>query len=206
MWCCAPLLSVSAAYFDTQTCLFSQEFYFLDLELQIVHLPPCSSGWAFFLKKWKERESRAQRMHKTVVTFVFKKKRKNLKVFLFSSALAFMKTDKGQICYFPSEKAKGALIFSLPIPEWIIIVRLLWVTMCSVARFTFKWNQMAVHSEMIYSNDHGNKSKVLFHIGPAPTRDHCHLGTLQVQSVSYVFAMSRLLPSHFNEWIHQHAA
>lgn len=81
-------------------------------------------------------------MHKTVVTFVFKKKRKNLKVFLFSSALAFMKTDKGQICYFPSEKAKGALI---------------------------------------------------------PTRDHCHLGTLQVQSVSYVFAMSRLLPSHFNE-------
>lgn len=159
-----------------------------------------------FFKKWKERESRAQRMHKTVVTFVFKKKRKNLKVFLFSSALAFMKTDKGQICYFPSEKAKGALIFSLPIPEWIIIVRLLWVTMCSVARFTFKWNQMAVHSEMIYSNDHGNKSKVLFHIGPAPTRDHCHLGTLQVQSVSYVFAMSRLLPSHFNEWIHQHAA
>lgn len=32
----------------------------------------------------------------------------------------------------------------------------------SVPRFTFKWNQMAVHSEMIYSNDDGNKSKSLF--------------------------------------------
>lgn len=160
-----------------------------------------------FFKKWKERERAEHKGCTKLWLLVFsRKKRKNLKVFLFSSALAFMKTDKGQICYFPSEKAKGALIFSLPIPEWIIIVRLLWVTMCSVARFTFKWNQMAVHSEMIYSNDDGNKSKVLFHIGPAPTRDHCHLGTLQVQSVSYVFAMSRLLPSHFNEWIHQHAA
>lgn len=65
---------------------------------------------------------------------------------------------------------------------------------------------MAVHSEMIYGNDDGNKSKVPFHIGLASTWDFCHLGTLQVQSVSYVFAMSRLLPSHFNEWIHQLAA
>lgn len=65
---------------------------------------------------------------------------------------------------------------------------------------------MAVHSEMIYSNDDGNKSKVLFHIELASTGDCCHLRTLQVQSVSYVFAMSRLLPSHFNEWIHQCAA
>lgn len=160
-----------------------------------------------FFKVERERERAEHKGCTKLWLLLFsRKKGKISRFFLFSSALAFMKTDKGQICYFPSEKAKGALIFSLPIPEWIIIVRLLWVTMCSVARFTFKWNQMAVHSEMIYSNDDGNKSKVLFHIGPAPTRDHCHLGTLQVQSVSYVFAMSRLLPSHFNEWIHQHAA
>lgn len=42
-----------------------------------------------------------------------------------------------------------------------------------VPRFTFKWNQMAVHSEMIYSNDDGNKSKVLFHIGPAAAWNCC---------------------------------
>lgn len=58
---------------------------------------------------------------------------------------------------------------------------------------------MAVHSEMIYSNEDGNKSKFLFRIGPAPTWDCCHSWVVQVQVVSYFFAMSRLLPSHFNE-------
>lgn len=170
-----------------------------------ISLPVLQVG--HFFKKWKERErEQSTKDAQNCGYFCFQEKKGKISRFFYFPLHCFMKTDKGQICYFPSEKAKGALIFSLPIPEWIIIVRLLWVTMCSVARFTFKWNQMAVHSEMIYSNDHGNKSKVLFHIGPAPTRDHCHLGTLQVQSVSYVFAMSRLLPSHFNEWIHQHAA
>lgn len=94
----------------------------------------------------------------------------------FAAYRAFMKTDKGQICYFPSEKVKGLFFFSSP-ADWRLNhhsqaavgdgVR------SSVPRFTFKWNQMAVHSEMIYSNDDGNKSKVLF---PALAWDCCHSG------------------------------
>lgn len=83
---------------------------------------------------------------------------------------AFRETDKGQVCYFP-------LLFHLQIQEWIIIVGFPQGDnmRSSVPRFTFKWNQMAVHTEMIYSNDDGNKSKVLFHIGPAPAWNCCRL-------------------------------
>lgn len=146
----------------------------LDLAPQIVPLRSCYSGWAKKRRKKEKKGSGAQRMHKTVATFVFWEKKK-IKVFLFCCVQGFHENRQRSNLLFSLRESRGALIFSLPIQEWIIIVRLPWVTTqrSSVPRFTFKWNQMAVHSGMIYSNDDGNKSKVLFHIGLG-----CYLGLL----------------------------
>lgn len=82
----------------------------LDLAPQIVPLRSCYSGWAKKRRKKEKKGSGAQRMHKTVATFVFWEKKKS-RFFYFAVYRAFMKTDKGQICYFPSEKAEGLLYF-----------------------------------------------------------------------------------------------
>lgn len=170
---------------------------FLSLVLQVGHL-----------KKIVEREQveykRCTKRWLLLWGFFFKGKTSRF-FFVFCCSRGFHENrQRSNLLFSLRESKRGSYIF--PAEPGVNHHRLPWVTMCSVARFTFKWNQMAVHSEMIYSNDDGNKSKVPFHIGPAPARDHCHLWSFQVQSVSYVFAMSRLLPSHFNKLIHQHAA
>lgn len=139
----------------------------------------CTSPFLLFRLGKKKEKKRKERQRSTKDAqncsyFCFLGKKK-IKVFLFCCVQGFHENRQRSNLLFSLRESRGALIFSLPIQEWIIIVRLPWVTTqrSSVPRFTFKWNQMAVHSGMIYSNDDGNKSKVLFHIGLG-----CYLGLL----------------------------
>lgn len=146
-------------------------------------------------KKGKEKnDSEVQWMLKNVATFAeIMKIPRFFFLFFFSLHRPVMKTDKGQICHFPSEKVKGLSYFPCQPRMNHHSQAAVRDNMCSsVPRFTFKWNQMAVHSEMIYSNDDGNKSKVLFHFWLACTWDCCHFGT-RVQLVSYVFCQDYYL-------------
>ena len=96
-----------------------------DLRLQI--WPLCSSGInQKITRPW------VQRMHKTGATFVFKKKITRGFSFFCRRVQGFHENRQRSNLLFSLGESKGPLIFSLPIPEWIIIVRLPWMTTCAV--------------------------------------------------------------------------
>lgn len=70
-------------------------------------------------------------MHKTGV-LLFSRKKKKSQGFLFCCVQGFHENIQRSNLLFSLRESKGALIFSLPIPEWIIILRLPWVTTCAV--------------------------------------------------------------------------
>lgn len=84
-------------------------------------------------RKKKEKRGRTKDVQNCGY-FCFLEENGNLKVFFFffSRVQGFHENRQRSNLLFSLRESKGALIFSLPIPEWIIIVRLPWVTTCAV--------------------------------------------------------------------------
>lgn len=66
------------------------------------------------------------------ICFLTKRSKKSLFFFLFCCVQGFYENRQRSNLLFSLRESKGALIFSLPIRDWIIIVKLLWVTVCAV--------------------------------------------------------------------------
>ena len=84
--------------------------------------------------KRDSREKAAQNSGYFCLAFRKKKKKEKSQGFflLFCCVQGFHENRHRSNLLFSLRESKGALIFSLPIPEWIIIVRLPWVTTCAV--------------------------------------------------------------------------
>lgn len=103
------LFSFAAISFDMWTCQFSPGFSSpstlrcrLCLSVLVLQVGP---------KKKRRREGReSTKDAQSCDYFLFSKEKKSQGFFILLYT-AFMKTDKGQICYFPSEKVKGLLYF-----------------------------------------------------------------------------------------------
>lgn len=84
----------------------------------------CSSVWA---------KGNAQTNDKGCTKLWLHLKKVQISVFfLFCCVQGFYENRQRSNLLFSLRESKGALIFSLPIRDWIIIVKLLWVTVCAV--------------------------------------------------------------------------